>query len=116
MLSDKINSTVPSRDYINAGKLQNLHLQEDKYIKFDEVQRIKSAFAEGYLAGHVQKSRGRALNAIKITNNVVSTILLAILFVVLLGMYKYYFNFHVPILKFINNIFIKIQCLLIYLI
>lgn len=57
------------------------------HIKTDELQRIKAAFIEGYVTGNNQKPQGRAFKVLRFTQQIVSTLLLVVLLVGLMGAY-----------------------------
>ncbi|XP_014215977.1 ATP-dependent zinc metalloprotease YME1 homolog isoform X2 [Copidosoma floridanum] len=72
--------TILTKD---LSKLKNN--QDEKYVKIEELHRIKTAFAEGYQAGHDHKPHGKAFKALKFTYHMISTLVLLSLLVVLMG-------------------------------
>ncbi|XP_011494899.1 PREDICTED: ATP-dependent zinc metalloprotease YME1 homolog isoform X1 [Ceratosolen solmsi marchali] len=84
--SKQKTTNVFSKKPVEIDKLRKS--QNDKYIKVGELQHIKAAFAEGYLAGHDQKHNGWTFKALKFTQQIFVTLLLVVLVVVLMGAYK----------------------------
>lgn len=60
----------------------------DKYAKLDEPQRIKVAFGEGYLAGRNQKPFGRVYKVLKFSQQIITTVIVLIIFIFFIGAYK----------------------------
>ncbi|XP_058810059.1 ATP-dependent zinc metalloprotease YME1L [Phymastichus coffea] len=83
LISDKMNGILLSREYTDLNKLKKF--QGDKYIKLDEVQHIKAAFVEGYLAGHGQKPRGRAQIFFKMLQQVFTALPFLVLIVFIMA-------------------------------
>jgi ATP-dependent metalloprotease len=81
--SDDMTSRISSRELKDIEKLRKL--QEDKYVSTEDLQRIKTAFAEGYLAGHDQKPHGRAFKTLIIAKNIAITLLCVISLVTLMA-------------------------------
>ncbi|KAJ8679405.1 hypothetical protein QAD02_015192 [Eretmocerus hayati] len=86
LTADELTNSAILKDLKEMKTLSKLH--GDKYIKVDELQRIKTAFAEGYLAGHESKPQGRAFKALKFAQQIFSTILVVVLLVAVMGAYR----------------------------
>lgn len=73
---------------IDQTNLENLKtLLNDREMTKDEKQRMKVAFAEGYLAGNGRKAPGRTFRWLKVLQQVV---LIGITFVVLISIMGVY--------------------------
>lgn len=72
---------ILSKDWDASKKLQG----GEKFIKVEELQRIKTAFAEGYQAGYDQKPIGKAYKAVRFTYHAISVVVLLSLLVILIG-------------------------------
>lgn len=53
-----------------------------------EVQRLKVAFAEGYIAGHSYKPTGRTFKIMKVLQHIMMAVSVFIFFIAIIGVYK----------------------------
>lgn len=57
----------------------------DETLSVEEQQRVKVAFAEGYLAGSGQKTPGRTLKWLKIIQQLLTIVIFLALFISFMG-------------------------------
>lgn len=60
----------------------------DESLTAEEQQRLKIAFAEGYLAADGQKAPGKTMKWLKIIQQLVTTVIFMGIFLFFMGKYK----------------------------